>query len=193
MPMSIKLLPKSTPTLSTPPQSAAGGISGGDGRFVSLKMKHVEREQRKKVNITWLICAISLIGIVLIGFAFLLRNFIGHWPNVPNAFIKSDGDAVPIYPFMGNAHSYDTEIPGNAGRRGPEEQEIVTKPSTVEARNRDVLFSENERVTLNIVRRSQWGAREAKRKSFFNVFAIDKAIVLETGTDLCYNQVSIRR
>lgn len=198
--MSIKLLPKSTPTLSTPPQSGqSGGGIGDDGRFVSLKMKHMEREQRKKINVTWLICAISLIGIVLIGFAFLIRNFIGHWPNVPNSFLKPSGsvdDTVPIYPFLGNGHTYDTEIPKERQHPPPplpkdnSEEEIITKPSTIESRNREVLFSENERVTLDMVLRSQWGAREAKKKSYFNVFAIEKAIVLETGTDLCYNQVS---
>lgn len=167
-----------------------------------LPMRHMTREKRRTVNVTWLCCAVALILIVLIGFAFLLKNFFGgHWPNVPNPFLPSsskgslDQDIPPVSPFRPNVNLYDTAIPQEnppIDRQRSFEQEIITKPSTIEQRKRDQLFSENERVQVNIVRRAQWGAHAAKKKFFFESFAIDKAIVMETGGESCFNSVSCR-
>lgn len=180
-----------------------------------LQMQHINREKRKTVNVTWLCCAIALVCIVLVGFAFLLRNFFGRWPGINNnSFLggsKSSfaDDNLPIYPFMGNGHSYDTAIPGsNDGggsvQRGGEgvggssrgspvadEKEIYSRPSTIADRNREMLFSENDQVKLDFVRRAQWGAHAAKRKFYFKSFVLEKVIVLETATENCYNEVRL--
>lgn len=170
-----------------------------------LEMQRTDREKRKTVNVTWLCCAIALIALVLAGFAFLLRNFIGHWPNA--SFLGSSkntlaDDDLPIYPYLGNGHTYDTSIPGQnnndqvnrrIGSGAEKEQEIIATPpvSNNGDRNRDVLFSENAQVKLEFVRRSQWGAHAAKRKFFLKTFAIERVIVLETATENCFNEVRI--
>lgn len=158
-----------------------------------LQMQQTTREKRKTVNVTWLCCAIALIVLVLLGFAFLLRNFFGRWPAVNTAFLGSSSksnlpeDILPIYQHISNGHSYDTNIPPSGV---PTEPEIITKPSTIEDRDRDKLFSENAQVKMAIVRRSQWGAHAAKRKIYFKTFALDRVIVLESGTEFCYDAVS---
>lgn len=171
-------------------------------------MRQLTREKRKTVNLTWLCCGIALIALVLIGFAFLLRNFVGHWPRPsflgPSRTTYEDEDVLPYYPYSGsggNGHSYDTQVPGEAAggpvrpsvvRKVEEEgtRDFLSKPSTIDDRQRDTLFSENAPVKLDVVRRTQWGAHAAKGKSYLKTFAIEKAIVLETGTEQCYNVVS---
>lgn len=170
-----------------------------------VQIRQMNKIRRKTVNVTWLCCAIALIGIVLLGFAFLAKNLIGHWPG--ESLLRGSSkrnlitDDVPIYPYLSNAHSYDTNIPGEgdirfkneerkAAAAGKSAQEEISRPSTIEDRNRDKLYSENDQVKLEFIRRGQWGAHAAKRKLFSTSFALDKVIVMETGTESCLNEVS---
>lgn len=181
--MPEKLIPSST--------SSSPGI---------LPMRQIARKERKKVNLTWLCCGICLIALVLIGFASLIRNFLGHWPRVDTSFLggsstQDDDSSLPIYPYLGNGHSYDTKIPGEDTPSVVREEvakEEFGKPSTIadRDRDRDLLFSENSPVQLNIIRREEWKALPPKRKTFLSSFANEKAIILETGTETCYNRVS---
>lgn len=167
-----------------------------------LQMRQDTREKRKTINLAWLCFSVALLVIVLVGFALLFRNFIGHWPSVPNSFLgpSSSSKVLPdvIMPvYRGRGHSYDTEIPKDRSEEEVKyhepsvtQDDVITQPSTIEQRNRDQLFSENDPVQLQFIRRSQWGAHAAKRKFYFYSFAIEKAIVLETGTEPCYIVVS---
>lgn len=171
-----------------------------------VQIRQMNKIKRKTVNVTWLCCAIALIGIVLLGFAFLAKNLIGRWPG--ESLLRGSSkrnpieDDLPIYPYLSNAHAYDTNIPGEGDIRFKDEerkavpasaksaQEEISRPSTIEDRNRDLLYSENDQVKLEFIRRGQWGAHAAKRRLFSQSFALDKVIVMETGTESCLNEVS---
>ena len=175
-------------------------LSSSDTSPSIIQMRQLDREKRRTINVTWLCCAVALVGIVLIGFAFLLKNFVGGWPGINTNFLSSSSshsnpeDDLLIYPYVG--HTYDTEIPKektftyNNNNNNNGDDDIILRPTTIEDNNRgDSLFSQNVPVKMDIVRRAQWGAHAAKRKFFFKTFAIDKAIIMETGTEPCFNVV----